>query len=115
MTVAQIVAALGLEVLAGAEHLDRQVTGGYSSDLLSCAMAGAKHGDAWVTLQAHQNVVAVATLTDVACVIITEGARPDEASLTRAEAEGVVLLGTKLDSFATVARLVLLGVEAADT
>jgi predicted transcriptional regulator len=111
MTVAEVVAALGLEVLAGASTLDRPVTGGYSSDLLSCAMAGAHAGDAWVTLQAHQNVIAVATLADVACVIVTEGARPDAGTIGRAESESVVVLATKMDTFATIARLVGLGVE----
>ena len=111
MTVAEVASALGLDVLTGESALGREVTGGYASDLLSCAMAGARAGDAWVTLQAHQNVVAVATLADVACVIVTEGARPDAAMVGRAEREGVVLLATKMDSFATIARLVGLGVE----
>ncbi|MHB0876717.1 MAG: DRTGG domain-containing protein [Anaerolineae bacterium] len=115
MTVAEIVSALGLEVLTGGNALGKIVTGGYSSDLLSCAMAGARGGDVWVTLQAHQNVVAVATLTDVACVIVTEGARPDAATSKRAEGEGVVLLATKQDTFATIVRLVELGVERASS
>ena len=115
MTVAEIVAALELEVLAGRDGLSRQVTGGYSSDLLSCAMAGAKEGDVWVTLQAHQNVVAVATLADVACVIITEGAFPDAGTVSRADAERVALLGTKQDTFAVIAQLVESGVEAASS
>lgn len=111
MTVAEVVAALSLEVLSGRVGLGTEVTGGYASDLLSCAMAGAHAGDVWVTLQAHQNVVAVATLADVGCVLITEGARPDAATVARAEAEGVVLLATTMDSFAAIARLVGLGVE----
>lgn len=110
MTVRDIVAGLDLEVLAGAGGLDRQVTGGYASDLLSCAMAGAEAGDVWVTLQAHQNVVAVASLTEVACVIIAEGARPDEATVERAEREGVVLLAARPGIFPVVAGLARLGV-----
>ncbi|HNM35780.1 MAG TPA: hypothetical protein PKI33_01895, partial [Anaerolineales bacterium] len=51
--------------------------GGYTSDLLSCVMAGAKNGNIWVTLQAHMNIVAVAAMLDVSAVIITENAQPD--------------------------------------
>ena len=62
MTVRTVADSLGLQVAAGASKLDNVVRGGYASDLLSCVMAGAHKGDAWVTLQAHMNVVAVATL-----------------------------------------------------
>ncbi len=110
MTVGEIAAALHLEVIGANADLSREVRGGYASDLLSCAMAGAKPGDVWVTLQAHLNVVAVASLTEVAGVIITEGARPDADTVKRADQESIALLGTKEDTFSTVARLVKLGV-----
>jgi hypothetical protein len=112
MTVAELAERLGLEVQGWRQGLGREVTGGYASDLLSCALAGAAAGDVWVTLQAHQNVVAVASLVDVACVVITEGARPDADTLAKAERERVVILLTPDDSFATIAGLARLGVEA---
>ncbi len=68
--------------------------GGYASDMLSCAMAGAQPGNIWITLQAHVNVVAVASLREVSAVIITEAAQPDPEVVTRAEAQGVILLST---------------------
>ena len=102
-------------MLSGAEHLEREVLGGYASDLLSCAMAGVKAGDVWVTLQAHQNVVAVASLTGAACVIINEGALPDAATITRADKEGVVLLATSRDTFASILELAKLGVGTQGT
>ena len=67
MTVQDLVADLGLQVHA-AGRMEREVTGGYTSDLLSCVMAGAKAGNVWITLQAHPNVVAVASLLDLAAV-----------------------------------------------
>jgi predicted transcriptional regulator len=111
MTVQQIVDALGLKVLSGDGLLERAVSGGYASDLLSYVMAKAQPAEVWVTLQAHPNVVAVASLTDVACVIITEGIQPDEVTLAKARQEGVILLGTNEDTFRTVARLAALGLE----
>ncbi|MGQ9681805.1 MAG: DRTGG domain-containing protein [Anaerolineae bacterium] len=112
MTVRELAAALNLSALTGKAHLDREVTGGYASDLLSCVMAGARAGDIWVTLQAHANVVAVASLLDLAAVVITEGVRPDAATMERAEAEGVVLLSSPRPTFAVVSGLAQQGVTA---
>jgi predicted transcriptional regulator len=109
--VSEIVEALGLTVVAGAQGLEREVTGGYASDLLSCVMAGAAAGNLWVTLQAHPNVVAVADLLALAGVIITEGVAADEATLARAEERGVPLLLARETTYTTVARLVAHGVQ----
>ena len=73
--------------------------GGYTSDLLSCVMAGAKVNNLWITLQAHLNIVAVAAMLDVAAVIITENAQPDEATLAKANEQGVILLSTSRLSY----------------
>ena len=72
------------------------MTGGYTSDLLSCAMAGAAKGNLWVTLQGHLNVVAVASLNELAGVIVTEGKPVTAETAGKAEEEGVVLLQTPL-------------------
>lgn len=111
MTVQEIVAALGLEVVAGADNLGQEITGGYAADLLSCVMAKAQPGNVWVTLQAHPNVVAVADLRELACVIITEGTRPDEETQTRANEQHVPLLLSQDDTYATVGKLVQLGIH----
>jgi len=73
--------------------------GGYTSDLLSCVMAGAKSGNIWVTLQAHLNIVAVASMLDVAAVIITENAQPDSATIAKANDQGVIMLSTPKPSY----------------
>ncbi|HTX91603.1 MAG TPA: DRTGG domain-containing protein [Anaerolineales bacterium] len=86
-------------------------TGGYASDLLSCAMAGAKPGNVWVTLQSHVNIVAVAALTEVCGVIISEGAQPEAAVIEKANGQGVTLLGTKLPTYQVVGKLWELGIH----
>jgi hypothetical protein len=86
-------------------------TGGYSSDLLSCAMAGAKKGHLWITLQAHLNIVAVAALNEVAAVIITENAQPDEASVAKANEQGVILLATSQPTYEINGKLWELGIH----
>ena len=114
LTVRKVAETLLLEVAAGGEHLDNEITGGYASDLLSCVMAGAEPGNVWVTLQAHVNVVAVASLLELACVIITEEAHPDGGTLARAEEEGIPILLTAMSTFTVVERLGQLGIHGSD-
>lgn len=112
ISVREIVTALSLEVVAGAERLDREVTGGYASDLLSCVMARALPGNVWVTLQAHMNVVAVAALLDLSCVIISEGVRPEADILSKANERGIAVLLTPETTFEVVGALSRLGISA---
>ena len=95
MNLQQIIDRLNLTILTEShDFAGITPTGGYSSDLLSCVMAGAKKGHLWITLQAHLNIVAVAALNEVAAIIITEDAQPDAASIAKANQQGVVLLST---------------------
>jgi hypothetical protein len=113
MIVQDLVAELGLQVHAPGD-VEREVTGGYASDLLSCVMAGARAGNVWVTLQAHPNVVAVASLLDLAALIITEGVAPDVETVERAKENGVTLLSSPAATYAVVASLAALGILAAE-
>ena len=112
MTVEEILSALGAKLVAGKGALKAEVVGGYASDLLSCVMAGASPGDVWVTLQAHVNVIAVAELLDLSCVIITEGAQPDRETLAKANDKNVPVLLSPESTFAVVSRLAQLGIQA---
>jgi len=107
----EVVEKLKIEPVSSTSSLDRPIAGGYASDLLSCAMKGAKKDYLWVTLQSHLNVVAVASLSGLAGVIITEGNRPDAETLSKAESEGVVLLVTPKTTFSIVGELASLGVR----
>ncbi len=107
----EIIEKLKVEPLSSTHSLDRQVTSGYASDLLSCVIKGAKKDSIWVTLQSHLNVVAVASLLGLSGVIITEGNRPDSETLARAENEGVVLMVTPKTTFTVVGELTSLGIK----
>jgi hypothetical protein len=108
----QIIDQLNLTVLTEPRDFASITTsGGYSSDLLSCVMAGAKKGHVWTTLQAHLNIVAVAALTEVAAVIITENAQPDSASIAKANQQGVILLSTSLPTYEVNGKLWEMGVH----
>lgn len=99
MTVGEFADAMGLTVLAGRAHLEREVTGGYCSDLLSDVMANAQEGDVWFTIQAHMNVVAVAVLVRVSAVVVTGGREVEQRVIERAEEKGLCLLATSKRTF----------------
>src|SRR5512136_168181 len=112
MTLQDVIDQLNLAVLTQSGNFSEVTpTGGYTSDLLSCVMAGAQKGAVWVTLQAHLNIVAVAALLEMSAVIITEGAQPEAATVTKANEEGIVLLSTDRQSFEIVGRLWELGLR----
>jgi len=112
MNLQQIIDRLNLTVLTEpGDFANISPTGGYSSDLLSCVMAGAKKGYVWITLQAHLNIVAVAALNEVAAIIITENAQPDVASIAKANQQGVVLLSTSQASYEINGKLWEMGVR----
>ncbi len=105
MTVADVVSCVEGRLVAGRESADQPVRGGYVSDLLSDVMANARDGDLWVTLQRHANIVAVASVRDLACIVLVGGRQPEEAAVTRAEEEGVPIIVTALSAFDVIGRL----------
>jgi len=89
MKIKDIIEELQLNTLTGQENLEVEVTGGYTSDLLSDVIANAKEGYLWITLQTHQNTIAVAKLKDLAGIIIVNNREPDEDTLRKAKEENV--------------------------
>lgn len=99
MKVSDLVDNLGLVVYSGKKGLERTIKGGYASDLLSDVMGNAKEGQVWVTLQTHKNVAAIASLKDLAAVILVKGNRPDEDTAQHSDEEGVPVLGADQNAF----------------
>ncbi len=112
MNLQQIIERLNLNLLTDSRDFDIiHPEGGYTSDLLSCVMAGAKSKYIWITLQAHLNIVAVAALLDVAAIIITENAQPDPATISKANEQGVILLSTPMPNFEVDGKLWEMGIR----
>ncbi len=95
MTVRELNERLPLTPLCLPEP-DRQITGGYAGDLLSWVMGRASADAAWVTIMTNINVVAVASLSDVACVLLAEDVAVDDAVVRTAESRGVNVLRSPL-------------------
>lgn len=112
MNLAEIAHTLKLELLTTPIDLASvEPTGGYASDMLSCVMSGAPRQGIWITLQAHNNIVAVAALLDLSAVIITENAIPEPATISRANEKGVTLFLTDLQTYEVAGRLWALGLK----
>jgi len=84
---------------------DRIVGEGYVGDLLSWVMGRAPADGAWVTVMTNVNVIAVAALADVACVILAEGAELDETALERAKAQNINVLATDMPAFELIRKM----------
>ncbi|UCE05520.1 MAG: serine kinase, partial [bacterium] len=79
--------------------------------LLSDVMANAKKGDIWITLQIHQNTVAVATLKELAGIIVINGKQPASETINKAEEEGVTIMTSDSTAFELICELCKLGIS----
>jgi len=109
MTLKEIAEKLNLSVRCGQDKLDLEVTGGYSSDLLSDVIANSKPGNVWITMQIHVNIVAVAVLKELAAIIIVQGREPAADTLKKATVEKVAILVSRLPAYETAGKLYELG------
>ena len=85
--------------------MDREIEGCYVSDLLSDVMGNAEMGNVWVTLQTHKNVMAIASLKELACVVLVKGQTASDETLAQSEEEGIPFLSTKMQTYETVGRI----------
>jgi predicted transcriptional regulator len=115
VTLQEIVDLLDFRVRAGAGRLTTAVGGGYASDLLSDVMAHAAPGDLWITLQTHQNIVAVAVVKELAGIVVVNGREPDEDTVAKAEEEDVPLMTSDRSTFELAGRLYRTGLAPAET
>ena len=89
MKVCDLVKMLNLTVFCGEEGLDTEITGGYTSDLLSDVMGHIEEGMLWITMQTQ----------DASAVLIVNGTSPDDETLQKGREEAVPLLGTTRSAF----------------
>ncbi|HQN93142.1 MAG TPA: DRTGG domain-containing protein [Prolixibacteraceae bacterium] len=99
MKVSELIEKLGLTAFTGAVGVEREIAGGYTSDLLSDVMGNAKEGNVWITLQNHMNVIAIASLKELACIILVKGITPAPEIIEKAIAEEIPVLGSNENTF----------------
>jgi predicted transcriptional regulator len=79
--------------------LEKTIENVYIGDLLSWVMSHADKKCAWITVQTHMNIVAVAVLLEMSCIILPEDLKPDENTAKKALEEDIPILSTSLDAY----------------
>ena len=104
MTIREVAEALGMEIVQD-EFENTDLTGAFTSDLLSDVIANAKDGGALITIQAHKNTVAVATLVNISAIIICSSRPIPDDMLAAAKEEGIAILLTKENQYKVSGKL----------
>ena len=112
MKISEFAALSGAKILME-EFEDREIVCGYTCDLLSHVMGRGQADMAWITVQTHMNVIAVAALLDFACVIVPENLPVDKAIVDKAAEEGIVMLASEKTAYELVVLLAENGVAPA--
>jgi hypothetical protein len=99
MNTGELAQKLNARILTGNIGIDREIKGIYACDLLSRVMSHAAKNDAWITVHTHMNVVAVALLTEISCIILPEDICIEEQTLRKAVEEGIPVLSTALGCY----------------
>lgn len=105
MNLQELIQVFNLKVFTCKDNLNKDVEGGYVSDLLSDVLADAKPNQLWITLQTHKNIVAIAQLKQLSAVILVKGLEPNENTVKKAEEEKIILLGSEKETFDLVGDL----------
>lgn len=101
MTISELCNKTGFKLVIGENLADREVTGAYACDLLSWVIGRAEEGNALVTVMTNINVIAVAVMADLSCVILTEGVTLDENAVQKALQNDVPVLASDKNTFET--------------
>lgn len=108
MTVKELADKTGWKVLAG--NPGKEISSAYVCDLLSWVMARGREGTAWITVQTHLNVIAVASLHEFSCVIIPDGIDVSAETVQAANDKDICLIGAKCTSYGAARALSDLGI-----
>ena len=111
MKLKDIIKELDLQVKIGRDFLEREVTGGYAGDLLSDVLANSKKGNIWITLQIHQNIIAVACSKELSGIILVNGRKPEEETLKKAKEEKMPIMISNLLTYEVAGRLYEYGIR----
>lgn len=95
----------GWKLLTGIDSLDKEVQGCYVGDLLSWVMARAGENEVWITVMGNVNVIAVAVLTEVSAIVLSEGATLDEDAREKALQQKVAVFATDNKSYQTAIKV----------
>lgn len=105
MKLSELIKRLDLKLLTKSDFEDREITGGYCGDLLSWVMGKAKPGNVWITIMSNVNIVAVASLTDAACILLSENMNLEREIIEKADEQDVIILRSSKTSYMLAAEV----------
>jgi len=105
MKLGDLATLLSLDVQQAQGDPQVEVSGAYSSDVLSDVLAYGRAKNIWITCQTHPNIVAVAKLKDLAGIILVNNRRAEENTLRDAREEKIIIYGTPDPAFTVAGKL----------
>lgn len=111
MQLKDVIKEFDLQPVAGFKDDDIDVSGGYTSDLLSDVIANSKKGNVWITMQIHVNIIAVASLKELSAIIVVMNKNVDKDTIEKADKENIPILKTELTAYQISGKLYEYGVR----
>ncbi len=105
MKVSELTEKLNLTVVTKADYEDREINGCYIGDLLSWVMGRAEADNVWITIMNNINIVAVAALADVACILLCEDVKVDQSIIDKANSQDIIILSSGLTAYELAEKL----------
>ena len=105
MTIKELIEKLQLTLLTASVDVSKEVTGGFCSDMLSYVMGKSDEGQAWITIQGHNNIIAVAALKELSCVILADNVKPETETIQSAVKQDVAVLSSNDKTFVIAGKL----------
>ena len=110
MTIKELIEKTGWKLDTVELDTQLEISGAYCGDLLSWVMGNGEPGQAWITVQVHPNVIAVALLREFSCVIVADGANVTDEMIRKSTDEQLVMLESNLPAYETAKVLAELGI-----
>ncbi len=98
MKISEFAEKIGAEILTMSDP-DIEITGGYCGDLLSWVMGRAEEGQVWITIMTNMNILAVASLSGVSAILLSEGVEIEDAVIKKAEEQEINIIRTQMSTF----------------
>jgi serine kinase of HPr protein (carbohydrate metabolism regulator) len=94
MKLESITDILGYDLLIENKEI-KKFSNAYTSDLLSDVMGNAESDSVLITIQAHKNTIAVATLAEIRAIILCNGREAPDDMKKAAEDENIAIYQTR--------------------
>lgn len=114
MKLKDIIEMLQLREFNRPENPELEIRTCYVSDVMSDALKSVSEGDLWITIQAHRNTAAIASLRGAAAVIFSNGIVPQQDLTDCATTAKITLLGSDATTF-EIAGILYQLLRSADT